>query len=205
MKTDGVYIQSTFSVDKAESEVRFCNGFWILVLVLVFQLWFIYSVTFSWGNTCNSFTCMNNIFTCELTKNCNFCCFMHVLRGTVVAQFWVTIWYQNQMSAHTWFTCACLQYRTYILSELVEEYCTYGMLVWIWTLTKHPDSTSCFPQSLHHVLTHSDVSVYLSDWCFGEGRACLQLHDRSALSTLLSKSPATIVMVLDGAAPYGMF
>ena len=35
IKTDGVYIQSTFSVDKAEPEVRFSSGFWVFVLVFV--------------------------------------------------------------------------------------------------------------------------------------------------------------------------
>jgi len=64
---------------------------------------------------------------------------MHTLHGTVVALLWVTIWYQNQISAHTWFTCACPQIPMYIPSELVEDYCIYGMLVWIWTPTKCPD------------------------------------------------------------------
>ena len=111
---------------------------------------------------------------------------MHMLCGTVIALLWVTIWYQNQMSVHTWFTCVCLQYRMYILSELVESYYVYEMLVWIWIPTKCPDSTSCFPQSLHHVLTHIEVYYRLTFltgawvkgvhvYSLGEGRACLQL------------------------------
>ena len=102
---------------------------------------------------------------------------MHMLCGTVIALLWVTIWYQNQMSVHTWFTCVRLQYHMYILSELVEGYYVYEMLVWMWIPTKCPDSTSCFPQSLNLFLLILKfiLSAYLSYWCLGEGRACLQL------------------------------
>jgi hypothetical protein len=90
----------------------------------------------------------------------------------------------------------------YLLSELVEDYCIYGLLVWIWTLTKCPDSTSYFPQSLHHILTYSEVYCRLTfltgawvkavhAYSLGESRACLKLGWRLCMRTAWVKAVHT--------------